>query len=108
MSDLLSNRLPVFWCQAPDEEEDVGFHSLTFRITDDWFAVDSDQLILPVTVVARDGDDVEPVTGLLKQYGGEAMLNDLLVEALNGDETPRTWCIQHGDRRQIYPVDRSD
>lgn len=107
-SDPLKTRLPVFWCSAPDGDDPDGpsYRSLTFRITGPWFAVDDDQLLLPITVTARDGNEQEPAPGLLKQYGGESMLNDMLVEALDGGQTSRRWQVTHDDeRRRILPLE---
>lgn len=85
---------------------------MTFRVVDDWFAVNDEQLILPIKLLARDGTDLdEPQKGLLKQYGGESMLNDVLVELLqDGDEIDETtrWEIVHSeDRRTIHRLDDS-
>lgn len=101
------NRLPVFWVPAPDQEDSEDFERyLAFRIRDDWLAVDSDQLILPVTVTERDGENFEGRPGLLKQYGGEGLLNDLLLAEQDLEEGSE-WLLSHqeGVGRTIEPVE---
>lgn len=99
------NRIPVVWCESPDDDDEVQLHSITFRLRDSWVATDADQLLLPVTVLKRDEQDIEPVPALLKQYGGEALLNDLLLADEELDEGT-TWRITTGgSRRTIEPAD---
>lgn len=76
------NRIPTVWVEAPDEDDPDDFdHSMTFRLRDEWCAVDRDQLVLPVTVLERDGKALdEPKPAVLMQYGGDALLNQLLLE----------------------------
>lgn len=102
-------RLPVFWVSAPDEQETDDFErSITFRVTDDWLAVDSDQLILPITLIERDGEQLdEPEPGLLKQYGGEMLLNDLLL-AEQDLEAGTRWLLGHQEGRGRYITPLSD
>lgn len=91
------NRLPVFWVQRPDEDADVDTRSITFRVTEDWLATDSDQLILPITLLERDGEEVnggDGHPGLLKQYGGEGLLNDLLMDEREL-ESGSVWVIDY-------------
>lgn len=92
------NRLPVFWVGRPDEDDPSDDErSIAFRVTDDWLAVDSDQLILPVTLLARDGNDFqEGKPGLLKQYGGESLLNDLLLADADLS-AGSTWVISYDE-----------
>jgi hypothetical protein len=67
-------------------------------------------LILPVALLARNGQDRDdPRPGLLKQYGGEGLLNDLLmadVEVEKGTE----WIISYDEDVgfSIYPVPTDD
>lgn len=90
------NRLPVFWVQRPDDDDpDDTERSIHFRVTEDWLAVDNDQLILPITLIARNGDDLDDSQpGLLKQYGGEGLLNDLLM-ADDDLEAGSEWVISY-------------
>lgn len=86
----------MFWVGRPDEDDpDNSERSIHFRVTEEWLAVDSDQLILPVALLGRDGDTfAEPKPGLLKQYGGEGLLNDLLLSSQDlGKGTE--WVIQY-------------
>lgn len=94
------NRLPVFWVQRPDEDSDdpaETTRSISFRVTEDWLSTDADQLILPIRLLERNGEEVnggDGHAGLLKQYGGERLLNDLLMdeEAL---ESGSHWVIEY-------------
>jgi hypothetical protein len=101
------NRLPVFWVGRPDDDDpDDVERSIYFRVTEDWLAVDSDQLILPITLLGRDGEEVEDgKPGLLKQYGGESLLNDLLL-ADKDLEAGSEWVISYDVDMgfQAYPV----
>lgn len=94
------NRLPVFWVGRPDEDEGKTRPYIGFRFRDDWVAVDSDQLLAPVTLTERDGTTVEPTAGLLKQYGGDSLRADMMEEAmsngLEGLEDTR-WLIEYDD-----------
>jgi hypothetical protein len=102
------NRVDVVWCQKPDEDAAKGAeHSITFRVTDEWVATDQDQLLLPITLLSRDGEELaEGQPSILKQYGGEQVLNSIL---LNGDqdlEPGSTWTIRRtAHRRTVEPAD---
>lgn len=77
------NRKPVEWLAAPAEDEEIPEDGLElhFRLAEEWVATDSDQLILPITVLSKTTIEVEePYSALLKQYGGEGLLNDMLME----------------------------
>lgn len=105
------NRLPVFWVQVPDEEdqEDVD-RSIHFRLREDWVSVDSDQLILPITILGRDGETFsDPQPGILKQYGGEGLLNDMLLSD-EDVEAGTEWILGHqeGRGRYVHPVPSED
>lgn len=91
-------RLPTVWVEAPDEDDPDDFSRyIAFRLRDEWAAVDRDQLVLPITVLERDGrelDDPEPA--LLMQYGGEGLLNQMLMA--EGDiEAGSTWLLDHSE-----------
>lgn len=75
-------RRPVEWLAAPDEDDEPSEdgHEMVFKVTRDWFSVDADQLVLPIEVHRKTGISVEePYTATLKQYGGEGLLNDMLL-----------------------------
>lgn len=105
------NRLPVFWVQRPDEDDpDDVERSIHFRLTEDWVATDNDQLILPISLLARNGEDREEAkTGLLKQYGGEGLLNDLLLDG-EPVEKGSEWIIAYDSDVgfSIYSVPTAD
>lgn len=105
------NRLPVFWVPAPDEDDSEDWDRyIAFRVREDWVAVDSDQLLLPVTLLERDGENLEdPQPGLLKQYGGEGLLNDMLM-ADEDLEKGTEWIVGHAEGRGRYahPVPTDD
>ena len=108
-------RLPVFWVQRPDDDDpDDSTRSITFRVTEDWLATDSDQLILPIRLLERDGEPVnggDGHLGLLKQYGGERLLNDLLMDG-EPLEAGSTWIIDYsadiGFHAYSVPSDADD
>lgn len=105
------NRLPVFWNPAPDPEDSEDFERyIAFRVTADWVSVDDDQLILPVAVTERDGNGFdEGEQGILKQYGGHGLLNDMLL-ADQDLEAGSEWMLSHqeGIGRTIEALDGTD
>lgn len=81
-------RRPVEWLQAPPDDADYDVSRLEFTIAGQWVATDADQLILPIRVTGKyRGDDAiveltedeEGYIAILKQYGGEGLLNDMLM-----------------------------
>lgn len=73
-------RRPVEWLAAPGEEDDNPVRSMTFRVIGQWVATDSDQLIIPIRVYDKTDLEIEdPFVAILKQYGGEGLLNDMLM-----------------------------
>lgn len=91
------NRLPTVWVEAPDEDDDDDFdRTLSFRLREEWCAVDRDQLVLPISVLERDGEELdEPKPAILLQYGGESLLNDMLLEG--GSESGSSWLLTHAE-----------
>lgn len=76
------NRRPVEWLAAPDEDDEPPEDGLElhFRLSGEWFAVDADQLVLPIVVIDKTTITVEDeYPAILKQYGGEGLLNDMLL-----------------------------
>lgn len=76
------NRRHVEWLAVPDDDEETppDGHELAFEVADDWLAVDADQLILPIIVQEKSTIVVEEeYEAILKQYGGEGLLNDMLM-----------------------------
>lgn len=106
------NRLPVVWVRNPDSDEneiEADEDYIIFRIADDWVAVDSDQLILPITLLERNANEVGDEKALLKQYGGESLLNDMLMshaDVKQGTEWLLTFDVSTG--RSIEPFDQPD
>lgn len=89
------NRRPVVWVPAPDEEDPEDFDRyIAFRVAGEWLAVDADQLILPIVLVERDGEEIDEQPAILKQYGGEGLLNDLLM-AEQDLEQGSEWIVGH-------------
>ena len=92
---------PVFWCGRPSEDDEHATHKyLAVRFTSNRVYVDSDQFLATVELLERDGDDVEPREGLLKQYGGESLRSDILggmiehgLDDLEGTE----WLIEYDE-----------
>jgi len=100
-------KLSVFWVNSPDEDDpDDTDHYIGFRLRDEWVAVDDQQLILPISLTERDGETLdESVPGLLKQYGGEGLLTDMLLS--DGDiEAGSEWLLSHDvlTGRTIEPI----
>lgn len=106
------NRLPTVWVEAPDEEDPDDFdRSISFRLREAWCAVDRDQLVLPVTVTARDDEQLEePRPGILMQYGGEGLLNQLLMQAEGQPEPGSKWFLEHaeGFGRELTRIETPD
>lgn len=104
-------RLDVVWTRGPsDEDEGFQHRYIIVEIREPWLAVDGDQLILPVYLVERDGaelTDQEPA--LLKQYGGESLLNDMLLADADLEVGSR-WEIGHEEERGRYagPIPSDD
>jgi len=91
------NRIPVVWVETPDEDDDDDLdRSITFRLRGEWCSVDRDQLVLPITLLERNGQEIaEPEPALLMQYGGEGLLNDLLLETGGEVEAGQKYLLQH-------------
>jgi len=103
-------RMPVYWVPAPDEEDpEDQDHYIGFILREEWVAVDDDQLILPISLIERDGENFDPEPGLLKQYGGEALLNDLLMSDTELEKGTK-WIIGHeeGTGRYLEPAAPDD
>jgi len=101
------NRVPTVWVEAPDEDDDEDFdRSLTFELREEWCAVDRDQLVLPIKVLERNGEPLdEDRPALLMQYGGEGLLNDMLLDG--GVERGGKYLLTHaeGFGREITRLD---
>lgn len=101
------NRLTVVWCEKPDEDDPRGAeNSITFRVTDEWLAVDHDQLILPIVLLERDGEKLhEPQPSILKQYGGEQVLNSILLNDEDFEPGSEWTITRSSTRRTVEPAD---
>ena len=105
------NRVDVVWVQKPDEDAEKGAeNSITFRVTDEWVATDQDQLLLPITLLSRNGDELaESQPAVLKQYGGEQVLNSILLDDTQDLKPGSTWTIRRtAHRRTVEPADRDN
>lgn len=77
------NRRRAYWVPSPDEESDRTENWLRCRLAAEWFCVDGDRAILPVTALERGSEGViDGSPGLLVQYGGA----DLILDATDLDE----------------------
>lgn len=95
VSKTAMQRKPVEWLGAPDDDQDYppDGYELIFRAAAEWVAVDADQLILPITLIDKSTITVnEPYSCILKQYGGEGLLNDLLMADQDFEEGS-TWVL---------------
>mgnify|MGYP000022830488 CR=1 FL=1 len=100
-------RKSVEWLASPadDDEAPADGYELHFRLAADWFAVDSDQLILPITVLDKTTIDVqEPYPAILKQYGGEGLLNDMLLSDGELEQGSEWYLIRTEQRLDVEPV----
>lgn len=100
-------RRPVEWLAAPGEEDDNPVRSMTFTIIDQWVATDSDQLLLPIRVKEKTGVEIEGdgYTAILKQYGGEGLLNDMLMSDQDF-ERGSTWTLWR--REQLLQIEPAE
>jgi len=102
------NRLPVEWLGSLDEDEDLPADGLelSFRLADEWVSTDSEQLILPIIVEEKTTINVEEeYRALLKQYGGESLLNDMLMSDQDLEQGTR-WCLLRTESLlTIHPID---
>lgn len=79
---------------------------LTFRIAEEWVAVDADQLILPIVVEDKTTISVEDeYRALLKQYGGESLLNDMLMSDQDVEQGTRWILLRTDSLLTIHPLD---
>ena len=101
------NRHDVVWCQSPDEDDPSDAeNSITFEVIDEWVATDQDQLLLPIRLLKRDGEELnKPTPAILKQYGGEQVLNSILLNDQDLERGSR-WTIRRTQtRRTVEPAD---
>lgn len=105
-------RRAVEWVARPDPDDDSapsGEQWIHFRMAGDWFAVDADQLILPITVIDQAGVTVEePYPAILKQYGGEGLLNDMLLSDQDLEQGSNWEMIRWENRLTIEPLELQD
>ena len=97
-----AEKLPVVWCQRPtdDDEDDVPDRPyISFYVARPAFwAVDSDQFILPVNITERNGDTYsEPRLALLKQYGGAEVAMDMMTAGVQGIEPGQHYTLEYDE-----------
>lgn len=100
-------RRPVEWLPAPDEDDETDdFQRIDFVVIEQWVATDQDQLLLPIRVIDKTGVTVnEEYTAVLKQYGGEGLLNDMLM-ADQELERGSQWRVTRWDSRlEVEPLE---
>lgn len=95
------NRSEVEWVARPSDDDDRTDSYMIFRVTEEWFAVDAEQLILPIAVIEKDGEERNGTPAILKQYGGERLLNDMLM-CEQQLEAGSTWGIYAEPQRHLY------
>jgi hypothetical protein len=85
----------TWFCQRPDDGGDPD--DLIFRLSADWYALDGDKLILPITPLEKSGNDLSEMgAGLLTQYGG----SELLLGMASSDqelEQGTEWILSYRD-----------
>lgn len=72
-------RLEWISTPEPDKDDELGETWLEFRLAGEWYSTDNEKLYLPITVLDSPDHDGEPYSAILSQYGGESLLNDLLL-----------------------------
>lgn len=72
------NEIPVIWCPRFDPEEYETEPYLIFELEEETFAVDSDQVILRVILLERNGEEVDRQPAYLKQFGGASLMLQML------------------------------
>jgi len=96
-------RLPVVWCQRPDDDNDdvPDDPYIIFRVARPAFwAVDSDQFILPVNILERNGESYDhPRLALLKQYGGSNVAMDMMTAGPQGITAGEKYELGYDDLR---------
>lgn len=96
------NRRDSIWCPAPNDDDEEEQHSIAFRIADSWLAVDGRELLLPIMLLERDGNDLsDPFPAILKQFGGQALLNDMLLSDYEVEEGSEWMLVRTADRTTI-------
>lgn len=103
------NRKETIWCPAPDDDDDADQHDIAFRVADDWLAVDGRELILPIVMLERDGEDLsDPFPAILKQFGGQSLLNDMLLSDYDVEEGSEWMLVRTADRTTIDGIPTDD
>jgi hypothetical protein len=100
------NRIEVVWCEKPDETDgpEQPTNSITIRVTEEWLTTDQDQLLMGIVLLSRDGRDLEePVPAILKQYGGEQILNTMLLADQDLDVGSEWTISRTPTRRTVEP-----
>lgn len=100
-------RRNVEWLSNPADDEDAPAdgYELKFRVAADWFAVDSEQLILPIIVEDKTTISVEEeYPAILKQYGGEQLLNDMLLSDGNLEQGSEWILYRNEQQLSVEPL----
>jgi hypothetical protein len=98
-----------WYAAAPDDDAEETAGSLRFELAEPvWVAVDGQKLLMPINPLEKDGATIEPDEdfGILTQYGGHGLLNQMLIRS-DGDLEPESeWVIRRTeDNRSIHPVE---
>jgi hypothetical protein len=103
------DRIEVIWCESVEDDAPQGTeNSIRFRVVEEWVATDQDQLLLPVTLLERDGEELdESVPSILKQYGGEQVLNSMLLSDQDL-EVGSEWEIRRTKHRRTVEPTNTD
>jgi hypothetical protein len=94
------NTLDTFYVPRPRDDEREGDKYLAFTLTNDWVAIDGEKLLMPVEVTERNGQTFdEPRRGLLSQYGGHKLLNQLLLELDSPPKVGDEFLLEYDEMR---------
>lgn len=88
---LKIEELGTFFVARPDQDQQP---ELYFKLRQQWYAIDGDKLVLPITAVEKNGTNLNESKGLLTQYGG----SELLLQMATSDqemEPGSGWTLQY-------------
>lgn len=90
----MKERSTVYVRRRPDDDDDGSIPSIPTAIIEipeeeehHWYMVDGGQLVMPVILHSRNGQDVDPHLVMLKQYGGDRLARQILERRIEvGDD----------------------
>lgn len=83
----------TYFVPRPDNGEQA---SLVFELTDEWYSLDGDKLILPIEAIEKNGETIQEGIGLLSQYGSSELLLSMASSDQQLAEGSR-WMLSYRD-----------